>query len=307
MPDRSPSSPRCAALVGPRLSGKSVLFDALLEATGSDEVDERATHESSTTLRLANTTYLDEKWCFIDCPGSVDFLQETFNALKVVDVAIVVCEPDTNKVITLAPVLHFLDENEIPHVIFINKIDEAKESIKSVMEAVRRVSDRGLLLRELPWRKDGKIAGFIDLVSERAWHYTQGPVPERVDIPDELVDEEQEARMDMVEVLADFDDGLMEAFLEDVMPTPQELYGQIAADLQGDLLVPVFFGSGATKHGIHRLLKSLRHDSPTPEKTMERLGVEGRWHPRAGLQDRSRALRGQDELRARAVRHTQPR
>ncbi|MFT7520081.1 MAG: elongation factor G [Kiritimatiellia bacterium] len=273
MPDRSPSSPRCAALVGPHLAGKSMLFRALMRATNSPELDERAALLPSTTLTVANTTYLDERWCFIDCPGSIDFLQDTLNALKIVDLAIVVCEPDTNKVITLAPFLHFLDQNDIPHVIFINKIDEAKESIKSVMEAVRRVSDRGLLLRELPFREDGKIAGFVDLVSERAWHYSKSSVPDRVDIPSDMQEQEQDARLGLVEFMADFDDGIMESFLDDIMPTSEELYGQIAAELRGDELVPLFFGSAKQDHGVHRLLKSLRHDSPGVEATAERLGL----------------------------------
>lgn len=288
MPGRPASAPRCAAIVGPYLSGKTTLFESLLHGAGAikkkgdvragtaigDRSAESQAHEMGIDLNIATTNYIGDEWTFIDCPGSVEFTQEAFNALKVVDAAVVVCEPETSKVINIAPILHFLDEYKIPHFVFINKIESANEPLKDILEALRKVSDRPLILREIPFMEDGKVAGFVDIVSERAWHYKVGGRSERVEMPANIEGVEKEARELMLEALADFDDGLLEQILEDIMPERDEVYEHIAHDVEDDLIVPVFFGSALNDHGISRLLKALRHEAPTPEKTAERLGID---------------------------------
>jgi elongation factor G len=77
----------------------------------------------------------------------------------------------------------------------------------------------------------------------------------------------------MLEALADFDDGLLEKLLEDVAPDRNEIYRQLAADLAQDLIVPVFLGSAERDHGVRCLLKALRHETPEPAATAERLGI----------------------------------
>ena len=288
MPGRPASAPRCAAIVGPYLSGKTTLFESLLQGAGAikkkgdvragtavgDRSAESQAHEMGIDLNIATINYIGDEWTFIDCPGSVEFTQETFNALKVVDAAVVVCEPETSKVINISPILHFLDEYKIPHFVFINKIESANEPLKDILEALREVSDRPLILREIPFMEEGQIAGFVDIVSERAWHYKVGGRSERVEMPANIEGVEKEARELMLEALADFDDGLLEQILEDIMPERDEVYEHIAHDVEDDLIVPVFFGSALNDNGISRLLKALRHEAPAPEKTAERLGID---------------------------------
>src|SRR6185295_1401729 len=106
MPGRAPSAPRCAAIVGPYLSGKTALFESLLFATGAihrkgnakegttvgDASPEARARKMSVETVAATAEFLGEKWTFIDCPGSVELSQDTRNALMVCDVAIVVAE-----------------------------------------------------------------------------------------------------------------------------------------------------------------------------------------------------------------------
>ncbi|MFA7431944.1 MAG: elongation factor G, partial [Rhodospirillaceae bacterium] len=79
----------------------------------------------------------------------------------------------------------------------------------------------------------------------------------------------------MLEHLADFDDALMEALLEDIVPPREEVYEDLRKDLAGDLVVPVFFGAADKDEGVRRLWKALRHDGPTHEATRSRLGITG--------------------------------
>lgn len=284
---KPPSAPRCAAFVGPYLSGKTSLLESVLSLTGAvtrrgsvregntvgDGTAEARARQMSTELNVATTEYLGELWTFLDCPGFIELAQDAFNALSVVDLAVVVCEPEPQKALTLAPLLRFLDERSIPHLVFVNKMDLPGGSIRATLEALQGLSTRPLVLREIPIRDGEKISGFVDLVSERAFRWSEGQSSELIQLPEIVADREKEARAGMLEAIADFDDTLLEKLLEDVVPNPDEIYAGLARDLQQHLIVPVFFGSAEGMHGITRLLKALRHEAPEPGQTAARLGI----------------------------------
>ena len=288
MTGKVPSEPRCAALVGPYLCGKTTLLESLLVASGSvhrkgsikdgntvgDGTPEARDRQRSTELSVASTRYLDEDWTFIDCPGSVELSQDTFNALMVADTAVVVCEPEVNKALTLAPVFRFLDEHNIPHFVFINKMDTAQTRIKAVIEALQAVSERPLILREVPIRDGERVSGHVDLASERAFRWNTGKPSDLVQLPEQVVERQEEARTEMLEALADFNDALLEELLEDIIPSTDDIYANLTKNLREDLIVPVFFGSAESDNGIRRLWKALRHEAPEPSVTAKRWGLE---------------------------------
>ena len=293
MPGRDPTAPRCAALIGPHLSGKTALFESLLYVTqalprkGSaregyllgDSSPEAKQRKTSVELSVATTSFLGETWTFIDCPGSVEFSQDTRNALMIADIAIVVIEPLVDRALGLAALFKFLDDHAIPHLIFINKMDVAAYPVRDIMSALQAVSARPLLLRQVPIREAGAngdaITGYVDLVSERAYRYQPGQEATLIQLPNTVMAREQEARGEMLEHLADFDDHLLEQLLGDEQPTTDEIYQQISKDLADDLIVPILLGAAERDHGVRRLLKALRHDVPGPELTAKRLNLSG--------------------------------
>ena len=294
MPTRS-TQPRVAALVGPFASGKTTLLEALLLASetihrkGSvaegncvgDASQEARQRGMSTEVSVAASSYLGDRWTFLDCPGSIEFQQETYNALMVADVALVVVEPEPARAVMVAPILKFLDQHSVPHVIFINKVESGQARLRESLEALQLVSERPLLLRELPIREGDQIVGFVDLVSERAWRFREGERSELVKLPESALSEEQTARQEMLEHLADLNDHLLEELLSDITPPTDEVYENVSKDLADDLIVPVFFGSASHDHGISRLLKCLRHDVPGLDLSRTRLGVEDKGGPLA--------------------------
>ncbi|MHA1536077.1 MAG: elongation factor G [Alphaproteobacteria bacterium] len=288
MSDQS-AGPRCVALVGPYLSGKTTLLESLLFVCGAihrrgtvkegntvgDSSPEARSREMSTELTVASYEYLGDPWTVLDCPGSVEFVQESRNALMVADAAVVVCEPDPSKAMGMAPLFKFLDDHAIPHMVFINKIDEAADvDINEVVTALRGASDRPLVLREVPVKDGDRVTGYIDLASERAYTYKSGEPSARGDIPEEARAAEEKARQDMLESLADFDDTLLEALLEEQTPSNQEIYQHLTNTLQSDTVVPVFIGSGLNDYGVRRLLKALRHEAPGAQESAKRCGFE---------------------------------
>ncbi|MGB0749744.1 MAG: elongation factor G [Magnetospiraceae bacterium] len=281
------SAPRCAALVGPYLSGKTTLLEALLFKVGAttrkgsiadgntvgDSCAEARARQMSTEVSVARFDYLGDSWNILDCPGSAELLQETRNALMAADIAVVVCDPEADRAITVAPVLQFLDDYNIPHVLFINKMDTPGARVRPTFEALSSVSARPLVLRELPIREGDNVTGFIDLVSERAFKWKEHKSSELIKLPEAETDAESEARNEMLESLADFNDDLMEELLEDVVPPTDEIYENLANDLRDDLVVPVFFGSASMDNGLTRLLKALRHEGPDVTHSRTRLGL----------------------------------
>lgn len=288
MPHTQIQTARCAALVGPYLSGKTSLLESLLSAAGAttrkgsvrdgnavgDSSPEAKARQMSVEVNVASFDFLGERWSVLDCPGSVELVCETQSALMVADVAVIVAEAAPEKAVLLAPLFKFLDDNRIPHLLFINKVDSLGDlRVRDVVQAYQAVSARKLVLREVPIREGGKITGFVDLVSERAWHFNPHKPSNLVQIPDSLKDREHEARQEMLEAVADYDDALLEKLLEDVSLDTQEVYDRLASELAEDLIVPVFFGSAENDNGIRRLLKALRHEGPDVATTAERAGI----------------------------------
>ena len=284
---------RTVALIGPYLSGKTSLLESMLTVTDAiarkgsaaqghmtgDTSNEARAHHMGVELNIATTQNHGEALTLLDCPGSIEFLQDTLGVLPGVDAALVVCEPDASKVLQLQPYLKRLSDAHIPTILFVNKIDQASGSLDAFLNALQSVSERPLLARQLPIWEKGQVTGFVDLVLERAHAYRPHDASKVIPLSGKIADEERAARFHMLEQLADFDDHLMEELLDDVVPPQEEVTGDMAREVGEGHLVPVLFGSAENDNGIRRLLKALRHDVPGPMATLRRLGVEADGEP----------------------------
>lgn len=177
----------------------------------------------SVEINAAYLEYGGIDFTILDCPGSVEFAQETYNALVGVDAAIVVCEPECNRVLALAPLFQFLDDWEIPHLVFLNKMDRAHASFAELLQALRSVSSRPLVPHQYPIWQGETLTGFIDLVTEQAYQYHSGAPADPIPLPASLKAQEHAARAELLETLADFDDRLLEELLEEIEPPQEEI------------------------------------------------------------------------------------
>jgi elongation factor G len=277
MPEtRNASSPRSVALVGPYGSGKSTLFEALLDAAGAPvkrPADPR-NRPMTTETRLGHGSFLGDEWSILDCPGSIEFAQEARAALAMVDVAVVVVEPNVAKAATVAPLLKALREENVPHMVFVNKIDTLDSSIADTLSALQAHASCPLVLRQVPIFEGEAVSGYVDLMSERAYRYRKGQASELMQIPAAMLAEEQAALGSLVETLADRDDELLEKLLEDIKPTPEELYRDMRKDLLAGAVIEVLLGSAEHAAGVRRLWKALRHDTPQAVETAERKAID---------------------------------
>jgi elongation factor G len=279
---------RCIALVGPYLSGKTTLLEAILARTGGvtragsvadkstvgDASPEARDHGMSVSLNAADVSFLGDTFTFLDCPGSIEFQHEGALALTACDAAVVVCEPDPKRVPALQIILKQLEDRGIPHFLFLNKIDASEVPLRELIPVLQPASTKPLVLRQIPIWENGVATGFVDLASERAYVYRTHAPSEVIELPAGVSERKQEARFHMLEQLADYDDELMEQLLSDA-PTPRDkIFHDLTDDLRRGLICPVLLGSAQDGHGIFRLLKALRHEAPLVSDTARRLKLE---------------------------------
>ena len=278
---------RMIALVGPAGAGKTSLAEAMLFAAGAtdrlgstasgssvgDSTPEARSRGGSTELNLMNFDYLGDSFALLDSPGSIGFAADGIRGSALADLAIVVVDPDPARAPLAAPALRTLDELGIPHLIFVNRIDQAHGRIRDLLSALQPISVSPLIARQIPIREGDKVTGFVDLALERAFHYRPGKESERIDIPGDLQAREAEARTHMLEQLADHDDELLEQLLMDETPSQDRILKDLARETGESLGVPVLFGSAASAWGVRRLLKAIRHEAPSAAATASRLDV----------------------------------
>jgi len=282
----SPVGPRCIALVGPFQSGKTTLLEAILARTGAiarmgtvesgttvgDSNKEARQHQMSVEVSMATTTFMDESYTFIDCPGSIEFSHDMRAVLPACDAAIVVCEADERKIPQLQLIMRDLEEMKIPRFLFLNKIDKADTRITEVLNLLQPASRVPLLLRQIPIWNGDIVTGFVDLARERAHVYKEHAPSEVVPLG-EMAEKEKAARFTMLETLADHDDELMEQLLEDIPPPRDRVFDDLAKELREGFVCPVLMGSATRTNGVLRLLKALRHEAAGVADTAKRLGV----------------------------------
>jgi elongation factor G len=287
--DSGPRGPRCIALVGPFQSGKTTLLEAILARTGAiqrqgavdagttvgDASKEARHHKMSVEVTVATTAFMGDSYTFLDCPGSVEFVQDMRAVLPAVDAAVVVCEADDRKLAQLQLILRELEDLKIPRFLFLNKIDKTDKDMRESLKLLQPASRVPLLLRQVPIFKNEIISGFIDLALERAYVYREHAPSEVVALDGDGLDAElKNARFSMLETLADHDDELMEQLLADIPPPRDRVFDDLSKELREGGVCPVLMGVATRTNGIRRLLKALRHEAPGMAATAKRLGVK---------------------------------
>jgi elongation factor G len=279
--------PRCIALVGPFQSGKTTLLEAILARTGAiqrqgtveagttagDASKEARHHRMSVEAAVATTSFMDESYIFIDCPGSVEFAHDMRAVLPGIDAAVVVCEADERKAAQLQLILRELEDQKIPRFLFVNKIDKTDKDLRESLKLLQPASRVPLLLRQIPIFQNEIITGFVDLALERAFVYREH-APSQVIPLDGDAPDTKDARFGMLETLADHDDELMEQLLADIPPPRDRVFDDLSRELRQGLACPVLLGVATRANGILRLLKALRHEAPGVDATRQRLGVD---------------------------------
>jgi elongation factor G len=237
--------------------------------------------ERGITITSAATScfWNDHRINIIDTPGHVDFTVEVERSLRVLDGAIAVfdgvagVEPQTETVWRQA------DRHNVPRMCFINKMDRTGADFFFVLGTIKERLGCKAAVLQLPIGAEADFAGVVDLVTMKAlvWESEDlGSSWNEVEIPDDLKSQADEYRAELVDLLAEFDENILEKFVGEEEITIEDLKTAIRqGTISGDC-VPILTGSAFKNKGVQPLLDSVVEYLPSPLDLPPVEGVEPR-------------------------------
>jgi elongation factor G len=202
----------------------------------------------------------------IDTPGHVDFTAEVERSLRVLDGAIAVFDAVAGVEPQSETVWRQADKYRVPRIAFINKMDRIGADFASSVETMRDRLGANPLPIQLPIGAEDQFVGVIDLIEDKAlvWKDELGTEFEYEEIPENLVDAAHDARTHLIEACADYDDELLEAYLNEE-EIPHERIAKSLHRATLDLKVtPVLCGSAFKNKGVQPLLDEIVELLPSP-------------------------------------------
>ncbi len=224
--------------------------------------------ERGITITSAATTahWKGYRLNIIDTPGHVDFTIEVARSLRVLDGAIALIDAQAGVETQTEQVWRQANEWKVPRMIFANKMDKMGADFKFSLNSIKeRLSEKSAPI-EWPIGAEDNFNGIIDLVSLKAYKYNgeQQEEPEEIAIPEDLKDEVMERRNELIETVADFDDELMENYLEGKEVTVEQLKKAIRKGVLSVKFFPVMCGTALGNIGVKLALDAVIDYLPAP-------------------------------------------
>ncbi|AGF78588.1 translation elongation factor 2 (EF-2/EF-G) [Desulfocapsa sulfexigens DSM 10523] len=203
----------------------------------------------------------------IDTPGHVDFTVEVERSLRVLDGAVAVfcavggVEPQSETVWRQA------ERYGIPRIAFINKMDRVGADFDRVVAMMEKRLGANPVVLQIPVGKESEFEGVVDIIEGKMYAFDEETLGQEIiekDIPEDYRNRFTAAYMVLIEKLADFDDGIMEKFLDDTPVSATEIYRALRTATLNLDLVPVLCGSAFKNKGIQPLLDSIVQYLPSP-------------------------------------------
>ena len=233
------------------------------------------------TSAATSCTWRDHRVNIIDTPGHVDFTVEVERSLRVLDGAVAVfdgvagVEPQTETVWRQA------DRYKVPRLCFINKMDRTGADFYFVLGTIRERLGCNAAVVQLPIGAESEFSGIVDLLEMNALVWTSedlGASWDVVDIPADMVDQAEEDRHELVDVLSEFDENILEKYVDDQDISAEDLRAALRAGTLSGHCVPILTGSAFKNKGVQPLLDAVIDYLPSP---LDLPPVEG-VHPRSG-------------------------
>jgi elongation factor G len=286
------ASIRNVAVVGHGGCGKTQLVSAMLFAAGAvnrlgrvddgttvtDFDDEAIARKHTLAAGLAHAEWRNNKVNIIDTPGFANFLTDARSALRVVEGALVAVdavagvEVQTEKMWAEAATLN------LPRLIAVNRLERERASLERTLEALRSHLAREIVPIQLPLGEERAFTGVVDLVAMKALSFASDSTgkPTESDIPADMADRARQAREQLIEMVAEADENLMEAFFAEGTLTQEQLVAGLRSATMAGRLFPLVCTSGLHVIGIQPLLDAIVSYVPSPsERDFPALSKDG--------------------------------
>ena len=274
------ASIRNVALVGHGGCGKTQLLSTLLFVAGAvnrlgrvddgttvtDFDEEEISRKHTLSSSLAFAEWQKTKINVIDTPGFANFLTDAFAALRVAEAALVMVdavagvEVQTEKLWAEATALN------LPRIVIVNRLERERASLERSLESLHRDCAREIIPIQLPLGEEKAFTGVIDLIAMKALTFApdgSGKMTEG-DIPAALADRAQNAREQLIEMVAEADEQLMETFFAEGTLTQEQLVSGLRTATMAGKIFPLVCTSGLHAIGLQPLLDAIVNYVPSP-------------------------------------------
>ena len=275
---------RNVALIAHGSAGKTSLAEVMVFDTGVTsrlgKVEEGSTvsdydaEEIRRKISL-NTSIIPCEWNghkinVLDTPGYIDFMGEVKGAVRVADGVVVVLDAVSGVEVGTELVWGFADEQNLPRLVFVNKMDRENADFTRVLEQLGQKFEGNMIPVQLPVGSESQFKGVVDLVSMKAY---LGDKAEEGEIPAGLEDELEEYRLRLIEAAAEGDDELIVKYLEGEELTEEEIKRGLAIGVESGKVIPILCGSATLNLGVQPLLQAIIDYFPSPADRPEIKGT----------------------------------
>ena len=261
-------------------AGKTTTTELMLYYTGRTHrigyVDEGTTvtdwmgqeRERGITITAATITcfWRGHQINIIDTPGHIDFTAEVQRCLRVLDGGVVIFDAVNGVEPQSETVWRQADRYSVPRICFVNKMDRVGANYRRTIDMIKdRLGARPVAL-QVPIGVEDSFSGVVDLITNKALVYRDelGTEYDILDVPADLEEEVAQAREELLEAVAEFDDELMEKYLEGQPITPEEVRRALRKATLSYALVPVLCGAALRNKGVQPLLDAIVDYLPSP-------------------------------------------
>ena len=258
-------------------TGRSYKIGEVHEGTATMDWMEQEQERGITITSAATTTHWNgHRINIIDTPGHVDFTIEVERSLRVLDGAVAVFDSVAGVEPQSETVWRQADKYDVPRICFINKMDRVGADYFRCIDMIVDRLGATPLVTQLPIGAEADFVGVVDLLSRRGiiWKdETLGAEFEDTEIPDNMVTEAEEYRAKLVESAVEFDDAVLEAYLEGNEPDIDTLKACIRKGTCAGTVVPVLCGAAFKNKGVQPLLDAIVDYLPAPTDVTAIMGV----------------------------------
>jgi elongation factor G len=221
-----------------------------------------------TITSAATTTYwLDHQINIIDTPGHIDFTAEVQRSLRVLDGGVVVFDAVAGVEPQSETVWRQADQYKVPRICFVNKMDRIGADFQRTIGMIRDRLKANPLPIQWPIGRESGFRGIVDLLTMEAaiWKDEDlGTKAEIVEIPEEVREDVEKARKEIMDIIVETDDELMMRFLEDDEISVEELRQALRQATVSGKVTPVMCGSALRNKGVQRVLDAVVYYLPSP-------------------------------------------
>lgn len=279
---------RNVGLIGHSGSGKTTLMEALLHASGatermgrvedgntvSDFDAEEKKRRISIQASVAPLYYNGYKINLVDLPGYFDFMGETIQGMRAVDIAMIVLSATSGIEVGTEKAWKYTEKIKLPRAFYINKMDRENADFDRVFDQLKERFGMAVVPVQYPMGKEASLKGVINVVSHRARFHDKatGRMNEQ-DVPAEYEDKVNELHEMLMESVAQTDEALLEKYLGGEKLTQEEVYDALIKGCVAGEIAPVMCGSASERIGMTTLLEDIIEAFPSPEYAIPQKAV----------------------------------